>query len=325
MLLGFKTALFLLLVLVVTLAGIFITVFRLEEPQGRLTLVPCSRYAVAVADGSRVSVWKPVGAASIDPNLWGLVDFEGSGLVRGSARMECRAGGPLLIETALEVDAPLRQGVVAYHEVIYGVKPFGVDPAHPLPRDPLPLPARLDLLPRVVALAEYSVHWSSTGVNVAYDVWLKRRAGEPGVSRGDLEVMVWLYWDNATPAGSAVSRFEAPVLVNCTLKPLNWTVWIQRSIGGGWTYVAFTPSAPVRSGSVAVDLKLFLDKAVELLEESTPGQWSARDLHVVSVEFGSEVFYSKRIAVSWELRRLELLVSPSKTTAEEALRGACKG
>jgi hypothetical protein len=215
--------------------------------------------------------------------------------------------------------------VVAYHEVIYGVKPWGVDPAHPAPQEPLVLPARTADLPRVVALTSFRIGEATTGFNIAYDLWLKRRPGTVGVERGDVEVMVWLYWRNATPAGRPVKAFEVPTVVNGRLEKLNWNAWLQRSMGGGWVYVAFTPAEPL-SGEVAVDLSHFVSLAGRVLQEELGwAQETVDSMYLMSVELGSEVFFSRSISLRWQLDKYLLYVFHPWVKQEEALLEVAAG
>jgi len=310
----------LLLVLLVLLIAYLPSIGVRRKLLGRLVLVPCSSGAEAVADARRLFVWRSIGAASVDPNLWGLQQYEGSDLVEGYARVACEPGEALSFETRLRVNISMYPwDVVAYHEVIYGLKPWGVDPAHPAPREPLVLPARVSALPRVVALASFSVGEASTGFNIAYDLWLKRRPSTGGAERGDVEVMVWLHWRNATPAGIPVKVFEVPTVVNGKLEKLNWSAWLQRSAGGGWAYIAFTPPEPL-SGEVAVDLSHFVNLAGQVLREELGwAQETVDNLHLMSVELGSEVFFSRSITLSWRLDRYLLYAFHPWVKQEEAL------
>jgi len=293
---------------------------------GRLVLVPCGAGAEAVASARRLFAWRSIGAASVDPNLWGLQRYEGSDLVEGYARVACEPGRPLSFETMLRANISLNPwDVVAYHEVIYGVKPWGVDPAHPAPQEPLVLPARAADLPRVVALTSLRIGEATTGFNIAYDLWLKRRPGAIGVERGDVEVMVWLYWRNATPAGRPVKAFEVPTVVNGRLEKLNWSAWLQRSVGGGWVYVAFTPAEPL-SGEVAVDLSHFVSLAGRVLQEELGwAQETVDSMYLMSVELGSEVFFSRSISLSWQLDKYLLYVFHPWVKQEEALLEVAAG
>jgi len=286
----------------------------------RLVVVPCGVGAEAVADARRLFAWQSIGIASVDPNLWGLQRYEGSDLVKGYARAACVPGGPLYFETRLHADIGLNPwDVVAYHEVIYGLKPWGVDPTHPAPREPLVLPLRVAELPRVVALASFSIGNASTGFNIAYDLWLKRRPDTSGAKQGDMEVMVWLHWRNATPAGIPVKVFEVPTVVNGKLEKLNWSAWLQRSVGEGWVYIAFTPPEPL-SGEVAVDLSHFVGLAGQVLREELGwARETVDNLYLMSVELGSEVFFSRSISLSWRLDRYLLYAFHPWVKQEEAL------
>ncbi len=313
----YLTALVILALLVVCLFSLLGVYRRLL---GRLILVPCSVGAEAVADASRLSVWRSIGTASVDPNLWGLQHYEGSKLVEGYARVVCEPGKPLFFDARLRVNTSMHPwSVVAYHEVIYGVKPWGVDPVHPAPQEPLVLPVRVSELPRVVALTSFSIGEASTGFNVAYDLWLKRKPGTGGVGRGDVEVMIWLHWRNATPAGRPVRVFEVPTVINGKLERLNWSAWLQHSVGGGWVYVAFTPPGPL-AGEVVVDLLHFVGLAGRVLREELGwAQETVDNLYIMSIEFGSEVFFSRSISLSWRLDRFLLYVYHPWVKQEEAL------
>lgn len=253
----------------------------------------------ARADIYRLSSWVPMGYVSVDPNLWGLSKHAGRGdLVSGHASISS-VGGPLLFRAQLDLsrlNMPQTE-VVAYHEVIFGYKPWGVPENHPIIQRPLRLPVRVGEMPELTLHTEHRLERSNTGINISYDIWLLRGGLRPPAP-GDYEVMVWLYRRGVNPAGSKVAETTTRALVDNTTRHLAWEVWYMPSVGwGGWGYVAFVLRETMPSGSIAVNLKEIMDKTAETLN------LDIKDHYMVGLEFGSEVFYSEHIDVEWRLNR----------------------
>jgi len=273
-----------------------------------VNLVPGSRCLTLKGSSTERYPWSPIGYASISPTIWGLDRFSDLGDANVSIIMESMIEG-------LEVTARMDLGripmnkwdVVAYPEVIYGVKPWGVPADHPPPVDALKLPLKVRDLPReLVLVTQHSVEYADTWLNIAYDIWLKKTPVLNGVSRGDVELMIWLYSNGARPAGQLVSKVKLPTVINHEYRETEWSIYLEPSIGEGWLYIALTMDTGVKEGSVAVDLTSILSSIRGILKDYGI---ELDDMYVMSIEFGSEIFYSQSINVEWLLHRYFILVN----------------
>ena len=100
-----------------------------------IIIVPCDKDVEVKASTNRRSSIASIGKASIDPNLWALQEG-----FAGEVTMMCR-GGEVIVENDM-VSSIAYRNTYAYHEVIYGPKPWGMSPDHPPSREPLKLPRR---------------------------------------------------------------------------------------------------------------------------------------------------------------------------------------
>jgi len=126
------------------------------------------------------------------------------------------------------------------------------------------------------------------------------------VSRGDVELMIWLYSNGARPAGQLVSKVKLPTVINHEYREAEWSIYLEPSIGEGWLYIALAMDTGVKEGSVAVDLTSILSSIREILKDYGI---ELDDMYVMSIEFGSEIFYSQSINVEWLLHRYFILVN----------------
>uniref|UniRef100_A0A7C4NNX2 Glycoside hydrolase family 12 n=1 Tax=Ignisphaera aggregans TaxID=334771 RepID=A0A7C4NNX2_9CREN len=282
-----------------------------------LVLVPCDRDVEVKASKHRRSNITSIGKASIDPNLWAIQE----GFI-GEVTMMC-INGEVVVDN--NMFSPLALiNTYAYHEVIYGPKPWGMPPDHPQSREPLKLPLPVEDLisgKRVTLYTNFMVERLDQATNIAYDIWLTqapRFHGGPKV--GDVELMVWIYRGSSSewlpsPAGKKVGEVNIPTYVEGNVSNIGWDVWYHPSVPwGGWSYLAFVSTKP--STDVAIELTEFL-KHVEVLL----GHEKTNKLHINNIEIGTEVFVYKpgSAGIQWRLKKFYIVVAKPSKDIEELL------
>lgn len=247
---------------------------------------------VSMVDSTRASMPVVIDYGYIDGNIWGLSRH--LELVKGDLRVYVDQGGYLRVVSDLDLSrVPLKSwDVIAYPELSYGLKPW-TPQIMPNMSDYLKLPLSVSNMPRVFSLVEYTVRNSSTAYNVAYDIWILRGNTPRTPGNGDVEVMIWLHRDGPgrqpLPAGSRVGVIEVPVLIDGFTVDVDFDIWIQQSIGHGWTYVAFVLVESLPGVEVGLDISLFIKKTMDILN------LNPLEYYVFSIEFGFELFYNPRV------------------------------
>jgi hypothetical protein len=263
-----------------------------------------------------------IGPACISINAWGLGGLEWG--ASGGARMAVEGGGVLHAASRWRLAAVPSRHILAYHEVIYGAKPWG----NPVCQDEsfLALPAKVGSLPRIVVAFNYTVLRARPGINVAIDAWLfkdgnRRRAPQPG----DVEVMVEVRADFRED--SKIGTVTAPVLVNGRVRCVAFDVVLYEL---DWTFIKFKAREEL-SGVVAVDFTYFVDRAKEVLRSRG---WSrggttadaVDDLYLMSLELGTEVYTGAaapvEVDVEWYMYRYHIHTEPRNVSTRQALRNA---
>lgn len=299
---------------------------------GYIQLLPPLLDAMVEADIDRIHNWRNIGLVSVDPNLWGLSRFQGAEGVIGKAVAKAVKGSELVFKSRFLLEGidfkPWE--VMAYHEIIYGYKPWEYSETHPRPVKTLELPTRVANLYKksIVLYTDHEIRKSSTKINFSYDMWLMRSATDMKCSKGDIELMIWLYRspDLKPLPKDADTVVEIPILLNGKITTTKLEAYITEitlpSGIGGWTYIAFTLENPVEKGSIALDFTSLLEITREVLAKHMPSEWNGEkfdDLYLRSVEVGTEVFFSNRVDVEWSLREMHIAVLPTRIASEKAL------
>ncbi|MEL9940044.1 MAG: cellulase family glycosylhydrolase [Ignisphaera sp.] len=257
-------------------------------------------------------------------NLWGLSNYQGR--FSGQVVMVHRAGGPLIVNNSLVLtNINLNPwDVIAYHEVVYGASPWESQTPYSKGVSALLMPRKVSEFPRVIAYLDYSFDKFNTAVNFAFDLWLKRNPSTAGVQQGDIELMIWTFSGNgAAPGGYQVGSVTIPVLINGQLVNMRWNVYFGYPWGSGWVYIAFFPSQPLQRGSIALDIRAFIEKAAEIINQQRAdlgiNPSTIGNFYVMTIEFGSEVFYTQNVDVDWAIFRYYLALYPISVDTVSAL------
>ncbi len=270
---------------------------------GAITIIPSPFEGLrSVATPSKIFNVVSIGNASIDPCLWGLQKYISLHNLSGQSVMEIK-NHVLQVKTILDLDGldlPKWQ-VIAYNEIIYGIKPWGMPPYHHVPTHPFRLPSKVGLLPRIILLTNYTISKFNTGIDFSYDLWFKRENRTNGVWPGDAELMIWLYRHDVNPAGNKIGEISSKVIINGTIKSVSWEVWLYKRMGTGWLYIALVLKKPVREGTVGIDLTELIEKIKPLFKKYLGT--NVENMYLMSIELGTEIFYSKHIDVEWVLSK----------------------
>jgi len=298
---------------------------------GWLQVLPAPAHVGAASEawcsgGSCGGLYSPfyIGPACINVEVWGIrggLEWAAS----GGARMAVEGGGVLHTASRWRLAAMPSRGILAYHEVIYGAKPWG----NPVCQDEsfLALPAKVGSLPRIVLAFNYTVLKAAPGINVAIDAWLFKDGNRYRAPQaGDVEVMVEVRADFREDYAK-IGEVAAPVLVNGRVRHAAFDVILYEL---DWTLIKFKAQEEL-SGAVAVDFTYFVDRAKEVLRSRG---WSRGGttadvidgLYLMSLELGTEIYTGAAapadVDVEWYMYRYHIHTEPRSVPTKQALRNA---
>ncbi len=146
----------------------------------------------------------------------------------------------------------------------------------------------------------------SINFNIAADAWIVRESiarslGTPP-SRGDIEIMVWLFNQNLQPAGSRIGEEVLPIVLNGTKYYKIFEVWKMDSVPwGGWMYIAFKPKDwSMKCGSVAYDPTQFVRTLSKYVDSIDISNYYLLDWEI-GTEWGSRTSNGRAI-FEWTIR-----------------------
>ena len=277
----------------------------------RITIIPVTpKYngLVVIGNKSFIDNIKSIGNASIDPCLWGIREIEDKELVRGQTRMMI-TNGVLHVKSRFDMDninmKPWQ--VIGYNEIIYGMKPWGMPPFHHIP-DQFKLPERIDLILRykhIYLYVNYCIEKANVGIDLSYDIWIKKTMKTNGIHPGDLEIMIWLYHKSARPAGKKIGSIDTWAYINNSLVRAQWSVYLCPRMSGGWTYIALVLDHPVRKGNVMIDLVEILKYMLQIMNKLGK---SFESMYLMDIELGTEIFFGRNIDIEWHISRYLITV-----------------
>ncbi|NPA98707.1 MAG: hypothetical protein GXO43_04945, partial [Crenarchaeota archaeon] len=202
-----------------------------------------------------------------------------------------------------------RWKVVGFNEIIYGLKPWGMPPWHKIPST-LKLPMKIKDLPEITMTVQYTINRTNTGLDLAYDIWIKQENKTDGVHPGDVEIMIWLYHEHVHPAGRQVATITLPTKINGTITDTKWQIWIYPHMGTGWLYIAYVIENPIRKGEVTVNLTKILSYTAKLVQQILGEKLG--EMYMMSIELGTEIFYNKQIHVEWTMTKYIISIKHHK-------------
>lgn len=278
-----------------------------------------------IAIGGRGTAYniKTVGFVYFDPCLWNL-DLSNPA-VNGYTVMNITPN-MLVVESNYSYVVGMGTGwfrdFIGYHRVGYGVHPWESRP-YTIPSFYLPLPLRVKDLPSIYINLNYTIIVDDTGwMDIAFDIWLKRSPPPiRGMTRGDLEIMLWLYWKPPLPGGAIhVKTVNITMTINNSVIKTEWMVLIVPEVAepspGGWTWIIMVLKNPLPRGHILLNLNAFLNIAKDTILTffwPTKPQWNEDifdNLYLWDIEFGSEIARKNTggLYLRWTIYRYSLLL-----------------
>ncbi|AGL50456.1 Endo-1,4-beta-glucanase precursor [Thermotoga maritima MSB8] len=224
--------------------------------------------------GTSDFVWNGI-PLSMELNLWNIKEYSGSVAMKFD-------GEKITFDADIQNLSPKEpeRYVLGYPEFYYGYKPWE---NHTAEGSKLPVP--------VSSMKSFSVevsfdihHEPSLPLNFAMETWLTREKYQTEASIGDVEIMVWFYFNNLTPGGEKIEEFTIPFVLNGESVEGTWELWLAE---WGWDYLAFRLKDPVKKGRVKFDVRHFLDAAGKALSSSARVK-DFEDLYFTVWEIGTE-------------------------------------
>ncbi|AJG41198.1 endoglucanase [Thermotoga sp. RQ7] len=212
---------------------------------------------------------------SMELNLWNVERYTGTVVMRFDGERLTFNGD---VED-LSAREPERY-ILGYPEFYYGYKPWE---NHAAEGTKLPLPVS-SVKFFTVDLSFEIDHMPSLPLNFAMETWLTRKKYQTEASIGDVEIMVWFYFNELTPGGKKVGEYTISFELNGEKTRGTWELWHAE---WDWDYLAFRLKDPVRKGRVRFNVKDFLDVAGEYLSGSTRVK-DFDDLYFTVWEIGTE-------------------------------------
>ncbi|MCY0859760.1 MAG: hypothetical protein OWQ54_04955 [Sulfolobaceae archaeon] len=270
-------------IVIIIIAVVAITYNLLTKPVIILKpvfyIVPSDSSALINATLTEAFTTFSSGYAIFTPDIWNIKDNS-----IGVTMMNVTPGSLEAKVDYTSVTAQVSQYiVVGYPEVIYGYKPWGQ--LQTSTNSFLPLPLNVSELPNFYSVLNYSVNATKGYFDYSYDIWITRHFGQNGAYKGDIEMMIWMYWRNLQPAGRYYTTIYIPAYVDGKIVNVSWQVWIAN---GTWTIITFRISNPIPKGVVGVDIPIFIKEANQLLVKFD--SWSSPLNHYVlnDLEVGME-------------------------------------
>ncbi|KPU63586.1 hypothetical protein EP1X_03210 [Thermococcus sp. EP1] len=233
-------------------------------------------------------------------NFWNIKEFNGSvELVyhRDNATIEFHANLSDIV-----MREPYRY-VQGYPEVFYGYKPWT---GHETRGE---LPKRVGVIETFEVILNYSLwHERDLPINLAMETWLTAEEKAREVKEGDVELMVWLYSNSLIrPAGSRIEIVKTPIVVNGTLKEVEWEVWVYCN-ALPWDLITFRLKRPIKSGEIRFDVVPLLLITKEVFEENPCRVRKFDELYLEDWEVGTEFGgpHKRSATFGWQISKFEI-------------------
>ncbi|MCS7374900.1 MAG: hypothetical protein NDF56_07970 [archaeon GB-1845-036] len=188
--------------------------------------------------------------------------------------------------------------VFGFPEIYYGNKPWNRFMALD---GPIPLPSKVINLNDFQLTLNYSLeHNQNLPINLAIESWFTREKYRVnGVFPGEIEMMIWLYWHNLSPAGSKIGELTIPLEVNGKNVMNTFEIWYANMT---WHYIVFRIKNSIRNGFIRLDYSPFINEISNIIGNKF------KELYLEDVEVGVEYGESSvRIEmINWRLYEFTL-------------------
>jgi hypothetical protein len=183
--------------------------------------------------------------------------------------------------------------VFGFPQIVYGHHIWGrwSPQSHELLKFPIPV---YEIPPDVYINLDYSVKsYYGTPINFVYDLWLMQNIVENGPNDGDVEIMIWLYYDNYLyPTGEYINTISIPVYLNGVKTALRFRVlFYDPSVYGtpfNFVTIVFQIERPLSSATIDIPIREFLEHAISALEEHRGDSSYLKNLYLQAIYLGSE-------------------------------------
>jgi T5SS/PEP-CTERM-associated repeat protein len=288
---------------------------------------------VGVWDGADPAWGDFSGALAINGDLWNV-----SPSSVGSVTMLWDAtDGSITTDVDFSSVSGVSSGnpTLGYPNIQYGQSPFG-GPNTSVAA--FQLPAQISAIQQQSSLelyADYSIqNPNAVQLDFAYDTFLTTdqptgSSAGPTTLGPSMELMIWLDEQNGiAPAGTEITSFSLPTLVNGQLEDSTWNVYVGS--GGSGSLVTFAlanPPSPNSGASVGVYLGSVLadlesSTIIDAINSQNASTWTPAQvaaLYVDSIYLGSEFFKTSTSEIySWTLNSLDVLSAPTVVAGSTA-------
>ncbi|USG99642.1 hypothetical protein K1720_09090 [Thermococcus argininiproducens] len=233
-------------------------------------------------------------------NFWNIKEFNGS-----AELAYYRSNNTIMFYANLSgvvMKEPHRY-VQGYPEVIYGYKPWT---GHKTQGD---LPIKIKELESFEVTLNYSLwHERDLPINLAMETWITAEEKAKEIKEGDVELMVWLYSNSLIrPAGSKIDITKTKIVVNSTLREVEWEVWLYCN-ALPWDLITFRLKEPIKSGEIRLDVTPLLSTAKEVFEENLCRVEKFDELYLEDWEVGTEFGgpHSRSANFGWQISKFEI-------------------
>ncbi len=229
------------------------------------------------------------GPVVLNGDLWNLASTAKGGVV-----IRDTAAGAMGVSADFRSAPQASQStwVLGDPNVTYGIQPQAAQ-SSPAPSSSLPLPMKLDALPKdVIATTNYKLAGTSTTrFDFSYDIWLEPQKAVEAPGSGTLEVMVWTDDGNqALPPGYR-ETVSMDFSVNGVTEVGRWGVYISSGPkgSGATTTVQLVLTKVIGAGKVGIDLNDSFGQVETALKAYDPSAWPTFSKYYLdSITLGSE-------------------------------------
>jgi hypothetical protein len=205
--------------------------------------------------------------------------------------------------------------VLGFPQIVYGHHIWGR--WSPQSHELLRLPLRIyEIPPDIIIHLDYSVKsYYGTPINFVLDLWLVQNIVESGPNDGDVEIMIWFYYDKYFyPAGEYIDTISLHSNLNGVKTTLRFRViFYDPSVYGtplNFITVVFQIEQPLSHATIDIPIRQFLEYAIFMLKTRKYDSSYLKNLYLQAIYLGSEFKANLRneaiaeyVINSYEIRR----------------------
>ncbi len=217
---------------------------------------------------------------SMELNFWNIESYQGTTYLEYQPEKDC-------VEFFASISNIKQKDpsgwVLGYPEVFYGFKPWL---SSGFSSKKWELPAKVKNLAEVTFSFNYELWYKDNlPVNLAMETWITKEKYPPMVKEGEVEIMVWLYFNILNPAGFKTGEVKIPVVIDGKNVDMIWEVWYAKM---KWDYIAFKAVKSFEKASVEIPIKPFVSKAREVINNFSERVKDFDEMYIEGWEIGME-------------------------------------